>query len=297
MEKEMLEKFISEKKTLKEIAFYFNKGTSCIRYWLKKYGLRASYSGNARRTWTEDQMMEAIRTALNISDVLRKLGLKVRPGNYSTFKKFVVSNGIDISHLKGWKSHRYNGGGKKETPLDEVLTKNSFYSRRHLKRRLLKDGLLKNECNICKCNGEWEGKPLIMILDHINGDNIDNRKENLRMLCPNCNSQQLTFCRNVNREKVIPKNQRGKCIDCGKPIFESSTRCHKCRGISDYKVIRPTKEELMKMIAEMTWVDIGKKYGVVDSTIKKWAKQYEIHFVPRKTRESGSLPEIPTNLS
>jgi len=283
MKKEILEKFINEKKTIREIALYFNKGTSCIRYWLKKCGLKASYSGNARRTWTEDQMMEAIRTAVNISDVLRKLGLKIRPGNYSTFKKFVVSNNIDISHLKGSQSRRYCGGGKKETPLDKILTENSFYSRSHLKRRLLKEGIVRNECNICKCNGEWNGKPMVMVLDHINGDNVDNRKENLRMLCPNCNSQQLTFCRKVNREKVIPKNQRAKCIDCGKLITEGSQRCHKCRGVFDYKVIRPIKEELEKMISEMTWVDIGKKYGVCDNTIKKWARQYGIVFAPRKT--------------
>lgn len=39
---------------------------------------------------------------------------------------------------------------------------------------------------------EWNGKEIKLILDHINGVCGDNRPPNLRLLCPNCNSQQLT---------------------------------------------------------------------------------------------------------
>ena len=39
----------------------------------------------------------------------------------------------------------------------------------------------------------WNGKPLVLILDHINGNAEDNRYENLRFVCPNCNSQLPTF--------------------------------------------------------------------------------------------------------
>ena len=287
MKKETLELLIKEKKTISEIAQHLSTRDGSIRYWLKKYGLKTHFSGGSRgdalRTWTKYQMIEAIRTSVNISGVLRKIGLKIRPGNYSTFKKFVVSNGIDISHLKGKNSHRYSGGGKKATPLNEILKENSFYNRCHLKSRLLKDGLLKNECAICKSHAEWNGKPLVMILDHINGNNIDNRLDNLRMLCPNCNSQQLTFCRNVQREKAIPRNQKSKCLDCGEPICKVSKRCKTCRGIHDRKTARLSKIELEKMISEMTWVAIGKKYGVSDNAVKKWARQYEIEFAPRKS--------------
>jgi hypothetical protein len=38
----------------------------------------------------------------------------------------------------------------------------------------------------------WEGKPLKLILDHINGVNSDNRPKNIRLLCPNCDSQNKT---------------------------------------------------------------------------------------------------------
>jgi 5-methylcytosine-specific restriction endonuclease McrA len=43
-----------------------------------------------------------------------------------------------------------------------------------------------------------------MVLDHRNGDNTDNRLDNLRLLCPNCNSQQATFAgRNRGRYRLV----------------------------------------------------------------------------------------------
>jgi len=46
-----------------------------------------------------------------------------------------------------------------------------------LKRRLLKENKIKNECSICGLS-EWNLKPLTLVLDHINGINNDDRTEN-----------------------------------------------------------------------------------------------------------------------
>jgi 5-methylcytosine-specific restriction endonuclease McrA len=47
---------------------------------------------------------------------------------------------------------------------------------------------------------EWHGRPLTLVLDHINGVNDDYRPDNLRLLCPNCHSQTPTFS-GRNRQK------------------------------------------------------------------------------------------------
>ena len=48
-------------------------------------------------------------------------------------------------------------------------------------------------CAICGAVDTWNGEPLGMIIDHINGDSDDNRRANLRLLCPNCDSQLPTY--------------------------------------------------------------------------------------------------------
>jgi hypothetical protein len=95
--------------------------------------------------------------------------------------------------------------GKSHSPymIEECLVFDSPVSRNTLKRQLLQQGLIENKCQLCDCLPEWYGKPLVLVLDHINGVNNDNRIENLRLLCPNCNSQTETFAgRNAKRNRA-----------------------------------------------------------------------------------------------
>lgn len=50
-----------------------------------------------------------------------------------------------------------------------------------------------NVCSMCGMLPEWNGKPLVFQVDHINGNNSDDSWDNLRLLCPNCHSQTDTF--------------------------------------------------------------------------------------------------------
>ena len=50
-----------------------------------------------------------------------------------------------------------------------------------------------HRCAICNNFDTWNGKQLIFILDHIDGDADNNNRTNLRLICPNCDSQLATF--------------------------------------------------------------------------------------------------------
>ena len=67
---------------------------------------------------------------------------------------------------------------------------------------MIEENFIENKCSECGLQNKWKDKKLVLVLDHINGTNDDYRLKNLRLLCPNCNSQQKTFAgRNI--KKVI----------------------------------------------------------------------------------------------
>ena len=86
---------------------------------------------------------------------------------------------------------------------EEIFVENSSYARHNLKKRILRFNLIPFICSECDLSDEWNGKKIVLQLDHINGINNDNRIENLRFLCPNCHSQQDTFAaKNIKNKRL-----------------------------------------------------------------------------------------------
>jgi len=150
----------------------------------------------------QDELAEIVANAQSLGEVLGAFGLNNKGGNHRTIRARLEHDKIDFSHIPlGRGSNKNRGrGGSAPLPLDLILVEQSTYNTNRLKRRLIKLGLLPNECAECGQRSEWHRKPLVLVLDHINGNSKDHRLENLRLLCPNCNSQTATFCgRNIRQ--------------------------------------------------------------------------------------------------
>ena len=93
-----------------------------------------------------------------------------------------------------WKNKNYRSVTTKKLPTNEILEgKHPYYQTLKLKKRLIKEGIKENRCEICNLT-EWNNKSISMQLDHIDGNSHNHKLDNLRMTCPNCHSQTETYC-------------------------------------------------------------------------------------------------------
>lgn len=194
MDKKILQDLLESEPSIgiRRIAKLTNKSFSTVKYWLKKYNLKTE--GNySKYNWSLNNLLTAIENSKCKSDVLKHLGASLSTSNYQTLDKKIKEYNIDDSHL----IYDYSRGNKwvKKYKNNDIFCENSKMSTKNIKIRIIKDSLIEYKCSECEIIDEWNGKKIVLQLDHINGNNTDNRIENLRFLCPNCHSQTKTFSR------------------------------------------------------------------------------------------------------
>lgn len=147
---------------------------------------------NYNRKWADAELAEAVRTSRSRTEVLRKLRLSPSGQNMSSIDKHIERLELDTTHFVR------HGNCTQAVALDDILVEGSSYygGSWKIKKKLIDAGRLPNRCMMGGCpNPEpiWNGQPLTLQLDHINGNHSDNRIENLRVLCPNCHTQTDTW--------------------------------------------------------------------------------------------------------
>ena len=153
---------------------------------------------------TKEEYEAAIISSYSIAGACRQLGIKPSGGNYRIIHNAIKEYSLNTQHFtgQGWNTN-LQFKPFKEKPIAEILIKGSSYQSYKLKRRLLVEGLKEEICECCGLR-TWQGKTIPLELHHINGDNTDNRLENLELLCPNCHA--LTDCyRGKNKSHKTPQ--------------------------------------------------------------------------------------------
>lgn len=146
-----------------------------------------------RRKYTEEMLRDAVIASTSVAGVLRHLGLRPTGGAHAHISRTIKTFGIDTSHFGLYNAFAHSS--RRLLPED-ILVRLSPGARRAkppmLTRALIESGVA-YRCAACGCDGTWQGLPLTLEVDHIDGDYLNNLLPNLRFLCPNCHRQTPNF--------------------------------------------------------------------------------------------------------
>ena len=115
------------------------------------------------------------------------------------------------------------------------------------------------------------------------------------MLCSNCHAEEhwpdydIEFLSKsslddnnslndyISKEpKVKLIKSTGRCPICQKDVFGTKYCSLKCSALSRRKTTHPRRKTLAKLMENMSFCAIGRKYNVSDNAVRKWAKRYDL---------------------
>lgn len=229
--------------------------------------------------WTKDILENAVVSNTSLAGVLRHLGFSSYSGGTSShIRSRIEYYGISTDHFK----HPCNGeASNRRLKPEEILVKGSTtrVHTRQLRRALLESGV-PYVCAACGQPPEWQGKPLVLQVDHIDGDWSNNIKDNLRFLCLHCHSQTSTFRyrgRKPKQQQFTPQT----CQTCKKSFLQKrraqycSVDCANARPRAT-KVVWPSNGRLAELIWETPGTEIANDLGVSLSALIKRCRRYNI---------------------
>lgn len=141
--------------------------------------------------YTKEDLQQVVSAYSSWSEVYAYYDLKVRSSSRSHLRKRAKALGIDTSHLTFKPAIDYIKGHNKLS-FDEIFIMGKHVTGVRLRKALIEYGV-PYVCLFCKMSATWQDKPLVLQVDHVDGNNCNNLIENLRFLCPNCHSQTETW--------------------------------------------------------------------------------------------------------
>jgi 5-methylcytosine-specific restriction endonuclease McrA len=162
-------------------------------------------------------------------------------GKHRTLKRYAKYYGLDTSKLDN--PLKFTSSKPKYTP--EEIFKEDSHVPNTVAAKFYRRLYPAVNCAECGIGTVWNGKPLTLHIDHINGHGTDWRLENCRYLCPNCHYQTDTH-----------GTKRGLAKRAGE--------------------IRATPAELSEAFEEyQSYKIVGMMFGLSDRTVKNMIRKYQ----------------------
>lgn len=227
----------------------------------------------------DSKLIELSRDSFSVSDLMTKLGLVPMGGNHNHYKRRITNLGIVFKK-------RESTARIKRNINDYLVLNGPSITTYKLKKRLLREGLKTNICEICGQGPIWNGLPLVLQLDHKDGNKRNNTLYNLQILCPNCHTQTETYAvvktvrmpRELSDGIVRETNRNKYFCKCGAEIYKQNKtglcrKCHEVQFPPPRKISNcPERDVLLAEVASLRYNGVSRKYGVSYNTVRKWVK-------------------------
>jgi hypothetical protein len=182
-----------------------------IRKQLDKFGIDTSHFTSGRRygpgLLPRAELAAAVESATSVAGVVAALGRSNSGTARALVKRSIEAHGLSVAHFTG-QGHYRGSRSPNRKPAAEILVRlppGRPRTKTVLLRRALDDLGVPHACAECGTGDRWQGRRLVLEIDHVNGDRLDNRRENLRYLCPSCHSQTRTHSRGSRGLTVPPQ--------------------------------------------------------------------------------------------
>lgn len=264
------------------------------------------------------QFTDEWNSSTTIKEAVDKIHSHGNRAKREYIKSVAFSLGLPRDHMNQYSVS--SGKRTKEEVLRCLCKDTIIYD--NTKKSLIDYGILENKCQYCGIGTRHNDKPLVLQLDHINGDRTDNRLENLRMLCPNCHSLTDTYSRSgIGKGTFGDAVKIGKISGRVKPIKSKVTSSRNSGGITkkypctengctnqttkvngrclscykkDHSKNIPSKQDLIQCLFDnkFNFTKTGCHFNVTDNSVRKWCKKYDL-----PTYKRDLIKYIEDNLS